>query len=136
MEETALLRQLSLSIKLLKLETSGNFLKDDKTLLQMESAVKFIGGCTGQRETVSQALSSYDVASVLKELMQTLRRHMNKRTWPCVMALRSACISLTNSFGSFCNDLCSVGFITILVKELKVYSKVKLEQNVSFDVCI
>ncbi len=127
MEEA--LQEVKIATDLLRL--SDNHL-DDGALLQIESAIKYCSQqVDGQDAKVAQVLSSCDAASVFSDLMQTLRAHMNKKSWPCIMALRSACIMLTNTFDSFCSDLCSVGFLTVLLKELKFYSRVHLEGKVS-----
>ena len=53
------------------------------------------------------------------------------KNWPCLFALRAASMSLSNQFESFCSDLGYVGFVTVLVNELKSYEKAQLAQNVS-----
>lgn len=117
--------------------------KEDEALVQIEDALKLIGGCCVKKQgegkhgpeeskEVAETLSNCGTAKVFFNLMSELRASMSKKTWPCMMALRMACITLTDAFDSFCLDLCSAGFMVIFRKELKLYSKVSLEQNVSY----
>lgn len=138
MEEASFLQQIKLATDVLRrLGIPDDHLHEDRALLQIENAIKVIEGCSQRvdeenaKTKIAQALSSCGTASVFSNLMQCLRTHMNKKSWPCIMALRSACITLTNTFDVFCNDLCSVGFLVVLLKELKFYSKVHLNGNVS-----
>ena len=143
MEETSFLQQIKLAVDLLRLGLpKAHDVGDDEALVQIEEAIKLIGSCMNKQghgeqgakasEEVAQILSSCGTAKVFFDLMYDLRQCMSKKTWSCIMALRTACITLTGTFDSFCLDLYSAGFMVILMKELKIYSKVCLEQNVCY----
>ena len=103
----------------------------------MEDTLKSIESLASQfvkdedLQQIANHLSSVEAASVFLKVMRALKTHYNVKNWPCLFALRAASMSLSNQFESFCSDLGYVGFVTVLVNELKSYEKAQLAQNVS-----
>ena len=77
-------------------------------------------------------LSSLGVAKILLEVTRSvLKLGFNAETWPSLHALRSACISLSDRFESFCADFGSTGFLASPANELRRYVKANFSENVS-----
>ena len=87
------------------------------------------GNVAATQETV-RYLSDMGLATILLRIMQSLKSRISSKTWPCLQAIRSVCIDLSARFDSFCADLCSAGFVKVLIHELKLYQKTTLAQNV------
>lgn len=133
MERTAVSQQITLANDFL-LQISEDCL-NDTILSQIENEIKTIADLSQQsvnKMQISELLSNIGIAFTLYKVMKILRATYNVKNWPCLFALRSTCITLSAHFESFCKDLCSAGFITTLIKELKLYEKVHLAQNVSY----
>ena len=129
------LRQISLGVELLKEASKVDL--STRNLSQMEDTLKSIESLASQfvkdedLQQIANHLSSVEAASVFLKVMRALKNHYNVKNWPCLFALRAASMSLSNQFESFCSDLGYVGFVTVLVNELKSYEKAQLAQNVS-----
>ena len=129
------LRQISLGVEFLKEASKVDL--STRNLSQMEDTLKSIESLTSQfvkdedLQQIADHLSSVEAASVFLKVMRALKTHYNVKNWPCLFALRAASMSLSNQFESFCSDLGYVGFVTVLVNELKLYEKAQLAQNVS-----
>lgn len=129
------LQQISLAVEFLK-EASKVELSA-RNLSQMEDTLKSIESLTSHfvkaedLQQIAYHLSSVGAATVFLKLMRALKTHYNVKNWPCLFALRAASMSLSNQFELFCRDLGYVGFVTVLVNELKLYEKTQLAKNVS-----
>ena len=129
------LRQISLAVEFLKEASKVDL--STRNLSQMEDTLKSIESLTSQfvkdedLQQIASHLSSVGAASVFLKVMRALKTHYNVKNWPCLFALCAASMSLSNQFESFCSDLGYVGFVTVLVNELKLYEKAQLAQNVS-----
>ena len=129
------LRQISLGVEFLKEASKVDL--STRNLSQMEDTLKSIESLTSQfvkdedLQQIANHLSSVEAASVFLKVMRALKTHYNVKNWPCLFALRAASMSLSNQFEFFSSDLGCVGFVTVLVNELKLYEKAQLAQNVS-----
>ena len=133
MDRSTVLQQITLANDFLQ-QISEDCL-NDKTLSQIENEIKTIAELSQQsvnKIQISQFLSDIGIAFTLCKVMKILRATYNVKNWPCLFTLRSTCITLSAHFESFCKDLCSAGFITTLIKELRQYEKIHLAQNVSY----
>lgn len=129
------LQQISLAVGFLKEASKVDL--SARNLSQMEDTLKSIESLTchfvkaEDLQQIAYHLSRVGAATVLLKVMRALKTHFNVKNWPCLFALRTASMSLSNQFESFCSDLGYVGFVTVLVNELKLYEKTQLAQNVS-----
>lgn len=137
MEIETTLKRLNLAIDLLQ-QVTQDCVTDTMILSKIEEGVETISKLCLQTdeedEAISEFLSKASTVSSLGRVMLILKNGYNPKCWPALFALRTACISLSDRFKGFCQQLCTSGFVTLLVKELKFYERMKLQdQSVSYN---
>lgn len=131
-----LLQQTILASEVLKEISRGTIVTDEK-LLQVRDAVDSIVDVIRQlksdaeRQQFGEQLSACHSAAAFTNIMKALQKKCTAQNWPCIATLRSACISLSALFDSFCNDLYAAGCITMLLSQLELSGRVQNINNVS-----
>ena len=131
-----LLLQLTLASEILKqISEDANLL--DKNVLQVNGAVNSIVDVSGQLRSDAEIqqfrlhLSTNRTALIFTNIMKMLQNKCTSQNWPCIVTLRSACITLSAQFESFCSDLYLAGCITMLLTHLELSGRVQNTNNVS-----
>jgi len=132
-----LLQQTTLANEILKQISAEANIVDETLLSQVRDAVNNIVDATRQlsndKETqqFGQQLLTGRTALLFTSIMKVVQKKCTAQSWPCIATLRSACITLSAQFESFCSDLYQAGCISMLLSQLELSGKVQNINNVS-----
>lgn len=130
------LQQVTIAVKFLEEASKADL--DENTLSQIEDSLKSINKLSSSWDSsedmtcFADHLSDIGIVKVFLEVTHSLLKSgFTAKNWPCLYALRAACLNMSHRFESFCADLGSTGFVVTLVNELKIYDRAYISQNVS-----